>query len=205
MRIKTIIVGGIAALALALTANVGITATPRVSGSLVSLVAATTTVTETADRDLVAVATRSTDRGRTAEPPEKPVVALKPVATRALQLTAACQQAIDRLETMLRADVAEDAAERAAQQPPSAASIAADRAEDLAEVQRWKQALMAARTACQPQPTSACLAALISLQALLPSDRPEEWSALIQLPSQIDLTGLRAAFTAVAVACGHLD
>lgn len=206
MRIKAIVAGAIAALALvALTANAGTSATPRVSGSLVSLVGATMTVTDTAVRDLVTVARRSTDSDKTAEPPEKPVVAVKPVAPHALQLTPACQQAIDRLKAMHRADVAEDAEERATQPPLSAASIAADRAEDLAEVQAWKQALMAARTACQPQPTAACQAALNSLQALLSANRPDEWSDLIRLPGQIDLTALRAAFTAVVAACGDRD
>ncbi len=206
MRIKAIMVGAITAFALvAVTASAGTSATPRVSGSLVSLVAATTTVTETADRNLVTVATRSIDSDKTAEPPEKPVVAVKPVAPRAFQTTPACRQAIDTLKAMHQADLAEDAAERAAQQPLSAATIAADRAEDLAEFGRWRQALMAARTACLPQPTAACQAAITSLQALLPANRPEEWSDLVRLPNQIDLTALRAAFTAVATACADRD
>jgi hypothetical protein len=172
---------------------------------VVSLVAATTTVAKAADRDEVTVAMRSTNSEKTSEPAAKPVVAVKPVAPRALQVSAACQQAIDALKAMHQADVAEDTAERAAQQPPSAATIAADRAEDLAEVQHWKQALLTARTACQPQPTAACQAALTSLQALVPANRPEEWSDLVKLPNQIDLTALRAAFTAVGAACGHRD
>jgi hypothetical protein len=209
VRIKAIIVGAIAALALAtLTANAGTMATPRVSGSLVSLVAATTTVTQTAERDSVTVATRSTDsEKKTAEPVERPVVAVKPVAPRAPETTAACLQAINTLKAMHQADVTEDAAERAAtaQQPLSAAALAADRAEDLAEAQHWSQALTATRTACQPQPTVACQAALTSLKALLPVNRPEEWSELVKLPSQMDLAALRAAVAAVATACGHPD
>jgi hypothetical protein len=207
VRIKAIMVGAIAALALAtLTASAG-TAGTRVSGSLVSLVAATTTVTRAADRDTVAVATLSTDSDKTAEPAEKPVVAGKPITPRVPQATAACLQAINTLKAMHQADVTEDAAERAAtgRQPLSAAVLAADRAEDLAEAQRWSQALTATRTACQPQPTAACQAALTTLKALLPVWRPEEWSDLVKLPTQIDLTAVRAAVTAVAIACGERD
>src|SRR2546423_14762042 len=129
-------VGAIAGLALAtLTANAGTTATPRVSGSLVSVLAATTTLTRVADREAATVATRSAEDEKAAEPAVKPVVAVKPLTPRALQTTAACQQAIDRLKAMHQADVAEDAAERAAQQPISAPAIAPDRAEDLPEAQ----------------------------------------------------------------------
>ena len=206
MRIKAIMVGAIAGLALAtLTANAGTTATPRVSGSLVSLVAATTTVRKAADRAAATVATRSAESEKAAEPAVKPVVAVKPVTPRVLQTSAACQQAIDTLKAMHQADVAEDATERAAQPPISAAAIAADRAEDLAEAQRWQPALLAARTACMPQPTTACQAALTGLKALVPANRPESWSELVKLPNQIDQAGLRAAFTAVATACTHRD
>jgi hypothetical protein len=66
VRIKAIMVGAIAGLALAtLTANAGTTAKPTVSGSLVSLVSATTTITKTADRNAVTVTTRSTDVEKT--------------------------------------------------------------------------------------------------------------------------------------------
>ena len=208
MRIKAIVLGAVAVLAMVtLTANAGTAATPRISGSLVSLVAATTTVTKTVERDSATLATRSTDSDKTAEPAEKPVVAVKPAAPRGPLTTAACLQAINTLKSMHQADVSEDAAERAAiaQQSWSAAALAADRAEDLAEAQRWTQALTATRTACQPQPTAACQAALSALKALLPVWRPEEWSVMIKSPNQIDLTALRAAFTAVATACGQRD
>jgi hypothetical protein len=208
VRIKAIVLGAVAVLAtVTLTANAGTTATPRISGSLVSLVAATTTVTRTVERDSVTVATRSTDSEKTAEPAEKPAVAVKPVAPRAPQITTACLQAINTLKAMHQADVTEDAAERAAtaQQPLSATALAADRAEDLAESQRWTQALSATRTACQPQTSAACLSALTSLKALLPVWRPEEWTIMIKSPNPIDLTALRAAFAAVAAACGSRD
>lgn len=202
MRIKAIMVGAIAALAVAtLTANANTTATPRTSGSLVSLVTATTTVAKV---EATMAATRSTESENT-EPAINPVVAVKPVPPRAPQRSAACQQAIDALKAMHRADLAEDATERAGLQPLSAATIAADRAEDLAEVQPWNKALMAARTACLPQPNAACQAALASFKALLPANRPEEWSDLVKLPNPIDLTALRAALTAVATACGDRD
>ena len=206
MRIKAIMVGAIAALALAtLTASASTTATPRTSGSLMSLVAATKTVATVADRDeATAAATRSAESEKT-EPAVKPVVAVKPVTPRAPQPSAACQQAIDALKAMHQADMAEDTKERSALQPLSAATLAADRAEDLAEVQPWTKALMTARTACLPQPSVACQAALASLKALLPANRPEEWIDMVKLPTPIDLTALRAAFTAVAAACGDRD
>jgi len=200
VRIKAIMAGAIAALALAaLTASANTTTTPRTSGSLVSLVAATTTVAKV---EATVAATRIAESDKT-EPTIKPVVAVKPVTPRVL--SAACQQAINTLKAMRQADVAEDTTERAGLQPLSAATIAADRAEDLAEVQPWNQALMAARTACLPKPNAACQAALASLKALLPANRPEEWSDLVKLPNPIDLTALRAAFTAVATACGDRD
>jgi hypothetical protein len=198
-------VGAIAALALAtLTASASTTATPRASGSLVSLVAATTTIATVAERDEARVPTRGADVEKT-EPAVKPVVAVKPVTPHVPQPSAACQQAINTLKAMRQADVAEDTTERAAPLPLSAASIAADRAEDLADAQQWTQALLAARTACEPQPTAACEAALARLQALLPANRPEEWIDMVKLPTPIDLTALRAAFAAVATACGHRD
>jgi hypothetical protein len=203
---KAIVLGAVAALAMAtLTANAGTTATPRVSGSLVSLVAATTTVAKVADRDEVTVATRSTETEKAAESALKPVVAVKPLTPRAPQPSAACQQAIDTLKAMHQADVAEDTTERASQQPLSAATIAADRAEDLTEVQPWTKALLAARTACLPQPSAACQAAIAALQALRPTTVPEDWRDLVKLPNPIDLTALKAAVTAVASACGHRD
>ena len=205
MRIKAIVLGAIAALALAtLTANAGTSSTHRVSGSLVSLVAATTTVTKAADREAVAAATRSTASEKASEPSQKPVVAIKSVAPSAVKVSAACQQAIDTLKALRQADVAEDTAERT-QKPLSAAAITTDRAEDLADAQQWKQALMAVRIACMPQPTAACQAALASLKALAPANRPESWSELVKSPSQFDLAGARAAFAAVKAACGHRD
>jgi hypothetical protein len=204
VRIKAIMVGAIAALALAtLTANASTTATRQGSGSLVSLVAATATVAKAADRDEATVAARSADSDKAAEPAVKLVVAVKPVTPRVLETS--CQQAINTLKAMHQADVAEDTAERAALQPLSAATIAADRAEDLAEVQPWKQALLAARTACLPQPSAACQAALAALQALRPTTVSEDWRDMVKLPNPIDLTALKAAFTAVATACAPRD
>jgi hypothetical protein len=108
VRIKAIMVGAIAALALVtLTANADTTANSRVSGSLVSLVTATTTITKTADRNVVTVATRSAESEKS-EPVVKPVVAVKPMAPRQVQPSAACQQAIEALKAMQQADMAED-------------------------------------------------------------------------------------------------
>jgi hypothetical protein len=207
VRMKAIVLGAVAALAMAtLTANAGTApATTRASGSLISLVAATTTVAKVADRDEVKVATRNAENEKSGEPALKPVVGVKPVAPRAPQPSAACQQAINTLKAMHQADVAEDTAERAALQPLSAATIAADRAEDLAEVQPWKQALLAARTACLPQPSAACQAALATLQALRPATVSEDWRDMVKVPTPIDLAALRAAITAVGMACGDRD
>jgi hypothetical protein len=208
VRIKAIVVGAVGALALAtLTANAGTSATRHAPGSVLSLVAATTTVTRAVGREAETVATRNTTNEEATEPSEKPEAPAKPAAPRPLlTVSVACQQAINNLKALHQADLTEDAAERAAaQQPLSAAGILADRAEDQAEAQRWKQALMAVRTACLPQPTAACQAALAALEALLPANRPEEWSDLVRLPNQIDLTALRAAFTAVVAACGDRD
>ena len=74
MRTKTIILGAIAALALAtLTANAGPRATHQVQGSLVSLAAAATTVTTT-DRDVASAAAKGATREDSTEAVEKPVV-----------------------------------------------------------------------------------------------------------------------------------
>jgi hypothetical protein len=206
VRIRAIVLGAIAALAMATltaTANAGTSSTHRVSGSLASLVAATTTVTKTADREVEAAAARATARIKATESAQKPIVAIKSAAPSALQVSATCQQAIDALKAMRQADAAEDTAEKA--QPQSATATAADRAEDLADAQQWKQALTAVRTACLPQPTAACEAALAALKALVPANLPEGWRAAIKSPNQIDLAGARAAFAAVKAACGTRD
>ena len=181
MRIRVIVLGALGALALAtLSANAGNQATPRVQGSVVSLVAATTTVVK-ADRDAASAATRE----ETTQAVSKPVVALKPAAPK-ITVSAACQQAINNLRALHQADLAKDAAERAAaQQPLLASALRAVLAEDLAEAQQWRNALIAARTACVPQPSAACQAAIAALQAKLVS--------------------LRTAVAAVVTACGQRD
>ncbi|TME50422.1 MAG: hypothetical protein E6I60_11960 [Chloroflexi bacterium] len=181
MRIRVIVLGALGALALAtLSANAGNQATPRVQGSVVSLVAATTTVVK-ADRDAASAATHE----ETTQSVSKPVVALKPAAPK-ITVSAACQQAINNLRALHQADLAKDAAERAAaQQPLLASALRAALAEDLAEAQQWRNALTAARTACVPQPSAACQAAIAALQAKLVS--------------------LRTAVAAVVTACGQRD
>ena len=81
--------------------------------------------------------------------------------------------------------------ELASRQPLSLTALQAARAEDLAEAQQWRNALTAARTACLPAPSAACQAAITNLQTLLQATR--------------ELAGLKAAFAAVATACGHRD
>ena len=206
MRTKAIILGAIAALTLAtLTASAGTTATHRVQGSLVSLVATTTTVTKAADRDQVSVDVKTSTAVKTTnQPAEKPDIKTRPAAP-LVTVPAACQNAINSLKALRQADMTEDAAERASLRPLSAAALLADRAEDVAEAQHWKEALIAAWTACLPRPAPACQAAITSLQLQLQAERTEELSELTQMPTQFDWWaewfGLRPAFAAVAMAC----
>jgi len=144
VRTKVMISGAIAAIGLAtLTANAGNNTHTGSQGSVVSLVAGTRTIVK-ADRDEVALATRIVPGSPVSA--VKPAAAVKPAVPR-VTLSAGCQAAINALKALHQADVAEDAAERASQQPVTAATLAADRTEDLAEAQQWRTALTAARTA----------------------------------------------------------
>ena len=189
MRTKAMITGAIAAIGIAtLTANASSAPHPNPLGSVVSLLAGTTTIMKAND---VSVATRGAITAPAiARPVEKPVEVVKPASAR-FTLSAACQQAINALKALHQADVAEDAAELASRQPLSLTALQAARAEDLAEAQQWRNALTAARTACLPAPSAACQAAITNLQTLLQATR--------------ELAGLKAAFAAVATACGHRD
>ena len=207
MRTKVMISGAIAAIGLAtLTANAGNNTHTGSQGSVVSLVAGTRTIVK-ADRDEVALGTRIVPGSPVSA--VKPAAAVKPAVPR-VTLSAGCQAAINALKALHQADVAEDAAERASQQPVTAATLAADRTEDLAEAQQWRTALTAARTACLPAPSAACQAAIANLQTLLQATRSRELSGLsIASRTPADwmtgLAGLKAAFSAVATACGHRD
>ena len=208
MRTKSIILGAIAALALAtLSATASNRATPQAQGTLVSLVAATTSVAR-ADREVEATAAAAATRAT--EAVVKPDVATRPVPK--LVVSAACQDAINNLKALHQADVAEDTAERAAAgQPPSATAIAADKAEDAAEVPQWRTALLAARTVCLPQPNAACQAAIAALQALKTNGADdwrqwiEQWQDLRTVNWTAQLASLRSAVSAVASACGDRD
>jgi hypothetical protein len=208
VRTKTIIAGAIAALALAtLSANAGNAATHQVPGSVVSLVAATTAVAK-ADRDAEAAQTRSVAHEQTTEAVAKPVAAVKPAVPKVIQTTPACQQAINTLKLMYQADVTEDAAERTAEQALSATALAADQAEDTAEAQHWRTALLVARSVCLPQPSAGCEAAIAGVQALLQANRTEglgEQRDVRNVNWPVQLAGLRSAFGTVAIACGHRD
>jgi len=192
VRTKAMITGAIAAIGIAtLTANASSAPHPNSLGSVVSLLAGTTTIMK-ADDD-VSVATRGAiTPPAIARPAEKPVAVVKPASAR-FTLSAACQQAINALKALHQADVAEDAAELASRQPLSLTALQAARAEDLAEAQQWRSALTVARTACLPGPSAACQTAITNLQTLLQTTRIRE------------LAGLKAAFAAVATACGHRD
>jgi hypothetical protein len=203
---KTIILGAIAALALAtVTVNAGNRPTHQVQGSLVSLVAATTTVVK-ADREAASTAAPAATREDATEAAHKPVVAAPPAPK--VTVSAGCQDAINSLKALRQADIAEDAAERAAaQHPPSASAIEADKAEDAAEKLQWKNALLAARTACLPQPSTACQAAIAALQALKGSGFEDlrgltDWR---NVNWQAQFASLRTAVAAVATSCGDRD
>ena len=210
MRTKTIILGAIAALALAtLSANAGNRATHQAQGSLVSLVAATSTVAK-ADTDAASAAKAKQEKAN--EAVTKPVVVAKPAPN--IAVSAACQDAIRNLKALRQADATEDATERAsAGRPPSASAIEADKAEDATEKQQWRTALLAARTACLPQPSAACQAAITALQALKANGTEDwrEWADQHQLSDlrnvnwQAQLASLRTAVSAVATACGDRD
>ncbi len=210
MRTKTIILGAIAALALVtLSANAGNRATPQGQGSLVSQVAATTTVAR-ADRDATTTAAATAIHAEAVEAVTKPVIAARPVPK--VTVSAACQDAINTLKALHQADVAEDTAERAAAgQPPSASAIAADKTEDAAELQKWQTALLAARAACLPQPNAACQAAIAALQALRANGADDwrqwivQWQDFRTVNWTAQLASLRTAVSAVATACGERD
>jgi len=207
VRTKTIILGAIAALALAtLSANAGNRATHHAQGSLLSLVAATTSLAR-ADREAEATAAAATHVEAT-EAVSKP--AARPVSK--IPVSGACQDAIKNLKALHQADVAEDTAERAAAgQPPSASAIDADKAEDAAEKLKWQTALVAARAACLPQPSAACQAAIAALQALKANGADdwrqwiEQWHDLRSINWTTQLASLRTAVSAVATACGERD
>src|ERR1700694_4374413 len=210
VRIKTIILGAIAVLALAtLSANAGNRATPHVQGSLVSLVAANTTVARV-DREAATTAAPAAPQVEATEAVVKPVVATKPAPK--LAVSAACQDAINNLKALRQADAVEDAAERAAG-PPSASAIAADKAEDAADKQQWRTPVLAARPACLPQPSAACQAAIAALQALKGNGvddwrnlgEPHQMSDLRNVNWPAQLAGLRSAVASVATACGERD
>jgi hypothetical protein len=201
VRTKTIILGAIAALALAtLTANAGTRATHQVQGSLVSLVAAVTSVTKT-DRDVASAAAKGAQEEST-EAVEKPVVAAKPAPL--ITVSTDCQNAINNLKALRQADATEDATERAAG-PPSASAREADKAEDAADKQQWRTALLAARTACVPQPSAACQAAIAALKALKGNGAEGELTDLRNVNWPAQLAGLRTAIGVVASACGERD
>ncbi len=216
MRTKTIILGAIAALALA-TLSVNAWNAPQRSaqGSAMSLVAASATLAK-ADRGEVSTALQTTSavKTTTAEPAEKPEVEDEAEAPKG-PVSAACQTAIDNLKALRQADVAEDASEKAGQQPPSASAIAADKAEDKAEAEHMRAARMAVRAACRPQPTAACQAAIANLKALREADvtedaaeragqQPPSASAIAadRIEDKAEAEHLRAALIAVRIACG---
>lgn len=206
MRTKTIILGAIAALALAtLTANAGNRGTHQVPGSLVSLVAAATTVAKT-DSDVASAAAKGATNEESTEAVQKPAVAAKPAPK--ITVSTGCQNAINALKALRQADATEDATERAtAKPPPSASVLEADKVEDAADKQQWRAALLAARTACVPQPSAACQAAIAAVQALKGNGTGDsgESTDLREISWPADLASLRTAIGVVATACAERD
>jgi hypothetical protein len=206
VRTKTIMLGAIAALALAtLSANAGNPATSRAQGSVVSLVAATAAVAR-ADREAALAGAQSATHE---EAVQKPVVATKPAALK-VAVSADCQTAINNLKALRQADVAEDASEKA---NPSAT----DPAEDKTEAGNLRNALTAVRTACLPQPSAACQTALASLKALRDADVTEDASekagqtsvapesAAAKAEDIAETQGRQNAEMAVRTACGERE
>jgi hypothetical protein len=216
VRTKAIITGAIAVLAAAgLTANAQTSAQRMTPGTVASQLATATLVAATAqvvasDRDDIGVAIRSTTAKPATEANDKPDSDVKGARP---AIGTACQQAINTLKAMHQADVAEDAKERTASRGDDrvlswTALTAAERAEDAAEAQQWKNALAAARSACVPQPATACKAAVSNLQSVLQTLHATE---LAELPTRVetdwaaDVASVRTAFSAVATACASRE
>jgi hypothetical protein len=207
VRGKAIIIGAMGVVALAtLTVNAqNSTSRTATKGSVTTLLAATTRLAS--EREEVSLVVRATalaaQAPATSKPSEKTEVETKAVEPK-LTITTGCQAAITNLKAMHTADVAEDSTERASAQPESATATAADQAEDATEAGKWKTALTAARTACVPQPTTACRAAITGLETTLTALHTEELGEL-QASTRIDWTadfsGVRTAFSAVQTAC----
>jgi hypothetical protein len=217
VRTKTIILGAIAALGLA-TLSVNAANAPHRSapGSAMSLVAGTSAIAK-ADRDEVSAAVRTTSTVKTratsatTEAAEKPEVEVEDEAEAPKgPVSPACQTAIDNLKALRQADVAEDAAEKA--QPPSAD---ADKAEDMAERQHLRDAVIAMRTACLPQPSAACQAAIANLKALRQADAAEDAAekaapepttasaiAAERAEDMVEFQAWKVALMALRTACG---
>lgn len=211
MRGKAIIVGGIGVLvAAALSVNAQNGNQRTTTASLASLVAARTQVAS-AEREIT-IAERSTSTESAtkpdSEPAEKHDVDTKPTAPK-VTISDACQNAIANLKALHKANVAEDAKERTtALESRSVTAVATEQNEDATEAQAWKGALLSARAACVPQPTTACSSAISALQAKLQSLHTEELGelhAISELDWIGDLASVRTAFSAVATACGNRE
>jgi hypothetical protein len=204
VRGKAIIIGAMGVVAVAtLTANAQNTTSRTTSGSVATLLAATTRVA--AEREDIEVAARATTSPVAVSPSARPEekTETKSVAPR-VAISAACQSAITHLKDLHTADVAEDAQERATIKANPLSATTGDQAEDTAEAQQWKTALLAARTACVPAPLTACREAISGLQTVLTALHTQE---LAELPTRTevdwmtDLSAVRTAFSAVQAAC----
>jgi hypothetical protein len=133
------------------------------------------------------------------------VAAARPAAK--ITVSTDCQTAIDALKALRQADATEDTTERAAEKPLPPSALEADKAEDVAEKQQWRTALLAARTACLPQPGAACQAAIAALQALKGSGIEDlrEGTDLRNVDWSTQLASLHTAVGTVASACGERD
>jgi hypothetical protein len=209
LRTKLIIVGAIGVLAAAtLTVNAQTSAHTTASRNITSALAIGARIAT--DRgDDIAIGVRAATPAATAsakpvsDEAHKPAVPAHSNAPKAA-LSSACQSAIATLKTMHQADLVEDASERSSAISRSATALAAERAEDLAEAQKWVSALQAARTACLPAAVTACRTAISSLQATLQAFRIQELAeprTTVELDWASDVAGLRTAFATIASAC----
>jgi hypothetical protein len=206
VRGKAIIIGAMGVVAVAtLTANAQNSASRTTSGSVATLLAATTRVA--AERDDIVLAARAATSPVAVSPSAKPEEKAE-VETRRLEpkvtISAGCQAAIAHLKSLHQADVAEDAQERAAAKTEAPGVTTADQTEDATEAQQWKTALGVARTSCAPQTATACRSAISGLQTVLTALHTQELGELptrTEIDWMTDLSAVRTAFSAVQTAC----
>jgi hypothetical protein len=219
VRTKTIILGALAALALAtVSVNAGNAPHRSLPGSAMSLVAGTAAIAK-AERDEANAAVRTTSAVKKTSTTTTPSTSTAAAQKSEVEneagddapkgpVSQACQTAIDNLKALRQADTAEDTAEKAT---PGTAD--ADKAEDMTEADNLKAARLAVRTACLPQPSAACKTALDNLKALRQADVTEDTAEKAnpgttdadKAEDKTEAQKLSDAGKAVRTACGERD